>query len=74
MRAPRTGLGLRPRPPAPRACFCIGRQNGEPACPCRMRAMARERRGWLCDRCGNVHGPHVDSCPEGLSPLREVIR
>ena len=21
-----------------RACFCVGRQNGEPCCPCEMRA------------------------------------
>ena len=23
--------------PAPHACFCIGPQNGDPACPCAMR-------------------------------------
>jgi hypothetical protein len=23
----------------PRACFCVGPQNGEPLCPCRMRGV-----------------------------------
>jgi hypothetical protein len=28
----------------PHACFCIGPQNGEPLCPCRMRHRERERQ------------------------------
>lgn len=27
----------------PRACFCIGPQDGEPLCPCMMRNRQRER-------------------------------
>jgi hypothetical protein len=28
----------------PHACFCIGPQNGESLCPCRMRQQHRERQ------------------------------
>ena len=32
------------------------------------------RPGWLCPRCGNAHGPQVESCPEGRGPIKDIIR
>lgn len=34
--------------PEPRPCFCVGPQNGEPLCPCAMRAKTGSDRAlWL---------------------------
>lgn len=34
--------------PEPRPCFCVGPQNGEPLCPCAMRARRDSRTDdWL---------------------------
>ena len=33
-------------------CFCIGRQNGEPLCPCRMREMKKKLGEYLMDAYG----------------------
>lgn len=34
--------------PQPHPCFCIGPQNGEPECPCRMRIRRNEKNAdWL---------------------------
>lgn len=27
------------------------------------------REGWKCPNCGKAHGPHVDTCPETVSPI-----
>lgn len=35
-------------------CFCIGPQNGEPLCPCRMRAIRQE---------GGRYVEHIDHGP-----------
>lgn len=29
------------------ACFCVGPQNGNPVCPCRMRNMKRRNGRWV---------------------------
>lgn len=34
--------------PFPQSCFCVGPQNGDPECPCRMRARsAFKSNDWL---------------------------
>ena len=30
---------------APHACGCVGKQNGEPFCPCEMRSRGVHKRG-----------------------------
>ncbi len=37
--------GNKEKPDRPHACFCIGPQNGEPYCPCKMRQLGVFRRG-----------------------------
>lgn len=63
------------------ACGCLGPQNGEPLCPCQMRA-AREHlkvpgafpapvpMGWTCPKCGSVYGPFVSACAHCTAPLK----
>lgn len=24
--------------------------------------------GWMCPKCGNAHGPHIATCPQGQLP------
>lgn len=41
-------IRLNEDPPRPHACYCVGPQNGDPACPCAMRAKQNEaNRAWL---------------------------
>ncbi len=38
------------REPEMRSCFCIGPQNGDPVCPCRMRDRAPENLMKMLER------------------------
>lgn len=38
------GMTEKIRSEQPRACFCIGPQNGDPICPCGMRAKRAEEQ------------------------------
>jgi hypothetical protein len=44
-------------------CFCLGPQNGEPLCPCQMRA-AREHPG-VAQPMYTIQAPHGCVCPPG---------
>jgi hypothetical protein len=62
-------------------CYCMGPQNGEPLCPCQMRA-ARQHLNvptappWLRTQrsSGRPHLQSVDRMPEGLARLRPLLR
>jgi len=40
----------------------------------RRKKLAGLRPGWLCPKCGSAHGPNVETCPEGRTPHRDIIR
>ena len=57
--------------PISNACYCIGPQNGEPFCPCMMRAKnligpdngtTIVQAGWKCPVCGKGNAPWASSC------------
>jgi hypothetical protein len=53
-------------------CYCIGPQNGEPLCPCQMRAKkitgdgdwtpVVQSVGWKCPVCGKGNAPFQKTC------------
>lgn len=47
----------------PVACCCMGPQNGEPFCPCRMRGMEQRNGRWIEPE--KDHGP-VLTLPDNL--------
>lgn len=63
-------------------CFCIGPQNGEPMCPCRMResigmpvgpfeapkpqSAIAPQVGWKCPVCGKGNAPFMPTCGNQL--------
>jgi hypothetical protein len=58
-------------PDFPRACFCVGPQNGQPVCPCRMRNV-RRRNGRLVEE--RDLGPASDERFERFRKRIEAIR
>lgn len=67
------------------ACFCIGPQNGQPACPCMMRLMGRQETGqiqFIPQGCVCPPGAELtcmgENCPRrschGLSPTCSAAR
>jgi hypothetical protein len=57
-------------------CYCMGPQNGEPECPCRMRAKrivgdgdwrpVSVAVGWKCPVCGKGNAPFMPTCGNTL--------
>lgn len=58
-------------------CFCVGPQNGDPHCPCVMRArkiagaddmktFVVAQRGWICPKCGKGNAPWQPICANAL--------
>lgn len=45
---------------ATRTCFCIGPQNGDPVCPCKMAAHTERERGKMAlEILAKMHRPRI---------------
>ena len=53
------------------ACFCIGPQNGEPLCPCRMRNVTKSNGRYIEEI---DHGPVLDSSREDWVNYEDAIQ